>query len=343
MSAPPRSFAVTVTRGRPWLLAVVALGAPLGAAGLAATGAATSTVAAMGMVATIASLSFALTGASRRADTLAVSADGITLGRRTLPRAGLDLSVLEWRQGVLWTEVGTALELRGPSGVLRIGATGGNPPRAGLGVTPRVDASVSSADLTELARTLGVESLLARPASGDVAIDLMPSPTGLAAFRSAGPWILTMVMAGGVGVVGSLLGLDRSPSGGPALGVVATLVVLGGFAYTVRAAGRPPAPRWRLVVSGDEVRLLEVRAPTRPTADAERVVRAVPVTYRYRVRGGTYELPALRLGWAGRPPLVVGVWDPSLGWRSGEERTRRIDFVVGAEHWRVLVGALGLG
>lgn len=343
MPAPPRSFAVTVTRGRPWLLPVVALGAPLGAAALAASGGAPETVAAAGTAAALASVAFALTGASRRADALSVSPDAVTLGKRSLPRTGLALSALEWRQGALWTEVGTALELRGPSGVLRIGAAGWLPPRAGLAVTSRVDASLPAEDLAELARTLGVETLLARPEGGEVAIDLMPSRTGLGAFRSAAPWILTMALAGGVGVVGSLLGLDRSPSGGVALGGVAVLVVVGGFAYTVRAALRPPAPRYRLIVSGDEVSLLETRAPTRPAPGAERVLRAVPVTYRYTVRGGTYELPALRLEWADRPPLVVGVWDPTLGWRSGEERTRRIDFLVGAEQWRVLRAAVGLG
>lgn len=270
---------------------------------------------------------------------LVVTADAVTLGQRTMARSGLQISVVAWKQAHLWTVIGTALELEGTGGKLCVGGTGHLPPGRQLRSVTHVDASLSAEDFARLSRTLGVESeIVTSEASNATVIDLVPSRTGAAgALRPMAPWLVTMGLAGSVGVLGSLIGLDESPVGRGVMTGLSVVIIVLGLISTFRKSAQAPSVRYRLVVGSGSVQLLDARAtgaesPATPT-------RTTPVTYRYSTKYGTYEFPALRLDFTGRPSLVIGVWDTTKAWGAPRERTRRLDYLVGTEHWERLTRA----
>jgi hypothetical protein len=275
-----------------------------------------------------------------RAGTLVVTPKTITVGRDTVIRAGLRISVVAWKQPHLWTVIGTALELEGTGGKLCVGGTGHLPPGRSLRSVTHVNASLSAEDFARLSRTLGVQSDLVTPATNErTEIDLVPSRTGAAgALRPMAPWFVTMGLAGSAGVLGSLLGLDEGPVGRGILTGLAVVILLLGVVFTFRKSAQAPPVRYRLAVGSGSVELLDARPGGVPPAVPTRVT---PVTFRYSTKYGSYEFAALKFEFTDRASVAIGVWDASKAWSSPRERTRRLDYLVGAEEWQILARAAG--
>ncbi|HEX7668919.1 MAG TPA: hypothetical protein VF395_05025 [Polyangiaceae bacterium] len=273
--------------------------------------------------------------------TLVVTPKTITLGQGSLTRSALRISVVAWKQPHLWTVIGTALELEGTGGKLCVGGTGYSPPGRQLRSVTHVDASLSAEDFARLSRTLGVDSdLLTRATNERTEIELVPSRTGAAgALRPMAPWLVTIALAGSVGVLGSVVGLDESPVGRGIVTGVTIVIIVVGLISTFRKSARAPSVRYRLVVGSGSVQVLDARpgavSPAVPT-------RFTPVTYRYSTKYGSYDFPALRLDFTDRASMVIGVWDQTKAWRSSCERTRRLDYLVGNGEWQILTRAIGV-
>jgi hypothetical protein len=266
--------------------------------------------------------------------------DRIVLGERTLLRQGIAVELSVWKPAPLFTTKGTALVLRGERESLRIGGRD-HLLRAAApdAVTTKVDASMSAPDFVEFLRALELDpDQLSLDTSRDaLVIDLRPS-TSSASMRT---WMKTLALAGAVGVLAGILHVEAHPAALVAIQVATVVVVLGGLVLTFRNSMRPAPPRFRLLVEPGQVALVDARNGYRVDPSTPKP-NAIPRFYRYSSRGSSYEFPSVELRWPSRT-LVVGVWDTSPRWPTKPERSRKLHYIIGAEEWRRLVRALGLG
>jgi hypothetical protein len=269
--------------------------------------------------------------------------DRIVLGARSIERQGLRGEVARWTQANLWTTLGAAVHLRTARGSLSIGGRDCLLAPRDRASTQKVAASLSGEDFLEFVRSLELipDPLVDAQRGGALTIDLQISTATVGGvWRTMAPWFATMAIASAVGLLAGFTPALRTGAGLVVIQVVTVVVVIGGLAYTIRKSMRPPAPRYQLLVDPARVTLRDLKGgaidPGLPKPRSTRLV------YRMTTRGGSFEFPALRLEWPSKS-MVVGVWDSSLGWPSGTERTRKLQYLVGPEEWRQLVRALGLG
>ncbi len=284
--------------------------------------------------------------------TLVCDSTRVVLGERAIERANLRCELLIWREGYLWTTLGSAIRLRDAQHALCVGgrnhlAKTGERRSAVSGV----DASLSAGDFVAFASALGVrpDEVQAASAADRIAIDLVPSTVSARGlWRAMSPWLATMATAAAVGFVGAALDLERNPTGLVVIQVLTVVVVLGGVISTMRRARQPPVPRYRLIIEGKHVSLEDNRRAGRANSSAP-PLSATRHVYRYSSRAGRapsvlgrYEMPTLRLVWPSGQTHVIGLWDTSYRWPAGATRLRKLEYIVGAEEWRRLLTALGL-
>ncbi len=278
--------------------------------------------------------------------TLALDSDRIRLGEHALERSTLSYELLIWKEGYLWTTLGSAIRLRDAEHTLCIG--GRNhlaTTRERRSTISRVEASLSTDDFVAFTRALGLSADQVRPASAadNIAIDLIPSTiSARGLWRATSPWLATMATAAAVGFVGAALGLERRPTGLVVIQVLTVVIVVGGLIITVRRGSQPPVARYRLLVEHGVVTLDDAKRRGRANSSAPPLT-ATRHVYRPSSRGGPrVEVPTVRLVWPSGKTHVIGVWDASYRWPAGATRLRKLEYVVGPEEWRRLIDALRL-
>jgi len=259
-----------------------------------------------------------------------------------------------WRRGVRNAEValgpwvvagvdasmGVVAHVRGDGGRLRIGgeqhagdgyALTGAPART-------VDCHLAAADFDALLAALGVR----RGATGPLVIPLVRSTqTAGGVLRMMSPWLATMAVAGGFGLVVATLGesLTESPSGQLVIGGVTAAIVVGGLALTIVRSMRVRRPERELRVEAADLVVANVGGGELARAGWGSVT-AEPRVYRVGSGAGRFAMPALELT-VGDMRLRVAAWDHRLAWPDGTPRVRRGPrWLVGSPQWPRLVAVL---
>lgn len=277
---------------------------------------------------------------------LALDGDRIVLGERVLQRASLSHELLIWKEGYLWTTLGSAIRLRDAERELCIGGLNQLATiRERRSAVSRVDASLSAEDFVTFTRALGLSAERVRQAGSEdrIAIDLIPSTVSARGlWRAMSPWLATMATAAAVGFVGAGLGLERSPTGLIVVQVLTVVVVVGGLIITVRGSLQPPVARYRLLVERGVVTLDDAKRRGRANSSVP-PLSATRHIYRSSTRGGkSYEMPTVRLVWPSGQAQVIGLWDTSYRSPESATRLRKLEYIVGPEEWRRLLAALHL-
>ena len=277
-----------------------------------------------------------------QAGRLELATDRIVVGTRALARDDLRCELVSWIDWATWTKAGSAVLLRSAEGALAIGGRDhlarGEPPSS----TVRVDASLSAPAFVEFASALGFDpSRYADANDADaLVIDLVLSTTSLRGRLSRMRWwIATIAAAGAMGFVADIVGLLETDFGRVAVWLMILGVVLFGLFWTFRNDRRPRRPRYRLLVQPTSVMLCDARIGGAPIETLQ--PNALPRTYKSSGRGGTVEMPVVRLEWPSRT-LVVGGCSYSFRWPLHTRRAWRVQYLVGAEEWSELVRALHL-
>lgn len=246
-----------------------------------------------------------------------------------------------WVLGGLDTAIGLVAYVRGDGRTVRVGGTG----HAGEGYaltgapTRVVDCQLEGADLDALLATLGAR----RDSTGPLVITLVKnSQTASGVVGMILPWLLTMVLASVFSALASTTPL-LAWLGMTGMAICAGAIVLTGLVVTIVRSMRVRRPGRALRLDHRELTLEDLAGATARELARARwdAVTAVPLTYRLKMKGSSYDMPVLELTLGAAAPIVVGAWDQQQAWPAETTRTKRgAPWLVGAPQWGRLVGAL---
>jgi hypothetical protein len=270
--------------------------------------------------------------------TIELHSDRIAFGEHSIERAGARLALVPWCDPMYRTTLGAALHVQTATSAFWIGGHDYLLPAADFAqATKRVHVRLSCADFQAFVRALEPALLPQRAPHQALSIELRPSSSSIESLRrSMGPWLIAvLVMLTCAGLECLLLPMVSLDTVIPiSLAVVAAV----GLFFSIRNSLRPSQARYRLLVDGSHVALIDTRSESAGSAAQP---NAEPLTCRASGRV-TFECPAVRLRWPGRT-LVVGPWNSSFTWQVPATQSGGPSHFIGPEEWRCLLRALALG
>jgi hypothetical protein len=200
-----------------------------------------------------------------------------------------------------------------------------------------VDCQLPAADFDALVAALGVR----KGAAGPLVMPLVRSSQSAGGMlRMMAPWLATMAVAGGFGLIVGTVGesLTATPAGNLVIGGVTAAIVVGGLVLTIVRSMRVRRPDRELRIEEHDLVLAKIGGDELARAGWASVT-AEPRTYRFGTGAGRFEMPVLELA-IDRVQLRIGAWDQRLAWPEGTRRGRGPRWLVGAPQWPRLVEKL---
>lgn len=243
------------------------------------------------------------------------------------------------------TPVGVVVYLGRPGARITVGCLG----HAGTGLAitgPPVRTADFELGRADFARFLA-QVAPARVERDHVVIGLVPSSqTARGLVGTMGPWLVTIAVASGFGLVVGATGLDEQlmarQDGVFVMGGITAAIVLTGLVWTIVHNHRikRPTRELRLDPRGVIAVRTDAAAPVELARASWAALTAAPRRHVVRGRGMAMTIPALALT-LGEVELVVAAWDPTQAWPNEVAKTRRSPpWLVGTTEWSVLVAAL---